>query len=128
MLERYLIGADAAPLIFQIAAEGDDVAREVICWAGRELGSLAVGIARQLSFESLPVEVIQIGSLFNGSPLLGETMMATLHEVAPHARAVRLNVPPVVGAVLLGMEQAGVDFIRLRKTLIESTRLMLRDA
>ena len=125
-LGRYVINPKAAPLVFQIAAEGDEVAKETICWAGRELGSLAVGVARQLSFESLPVEVVQIGSLFNGSPLLGETMMTTLREVAPHATAVRLSVPPVVGAALLGMEQAGVAFIALRKTLTESMHLMLK--
>jgi N-acetylglucosamine kinase-like BadF-type ATPase len=123
----YVVTADAAPLVFQIAADGDVVATETICWAGRELGSLAIGVTRQLSFEALPVEVVQIGSLFKGSPLLGETMMATLHEVAPHARAVRLTVPPVVGAALLGMEQAGIDFISLRNALIETTRFILED-
>jgi N-acetylglucosamine kinase-like BadF-type ATPase len=126
MLGRYIVGADAAPLVFQVAAEGDVVAREAICWAGRELGSLAVGIARQLSFESLPVEVVQIGSLFNGSPLLGETMMATIHEIVPHASAVRLSTPPVVGAVFLGMEQAGINFTTLREELLTSTHLLLQ--
>jgi N-acetylglucosamine kinase-like BadF-type ATPase len=128
MLERYDIGSDAAPLIFKAAAEGDQVAENIITWAGRELGSLAVGVARQLSFEPLPVEVVQIGSLFNGSPVLGETMMATLRKVVPQAKAVRLHAPPVVGAVFLGMEQAGVDFVSMRQSLIESTQSILREA
>lgn len=126
-LQRYAIGATAAPMVFKVAAAGDAVAQEAICWAGRELGSLAVGVIRQLSFEPLSFEVVQIGSLFNGSPLLGDTMMATIHKVAPHARAVRLNSPPVVGAVLLGMEQTGITFTTLRETLIHTTHLMLRD-
>ncbi len=42
--------------------------------------------------------------------LLTDVMRETIHTVAPGARLVRLTVPPVVGAVMLGMEQAGVDF------------------
>jgi N-acetylglucosamine kinase-like BadF-type ATPase len=121
-LGRYSINADAAPVVFQVASNGDEVATETIRWAGKELGSLAVGVIHQLTFESLPVEIVQIGSLFNGSPILGETMMAVIQEAAPLARAIRLNVPPVVGAVLLGLEQAGLDFTPFRETLIYSTQ------
>jgi len=118
---RYTLSSANAPLVFQVAAEGDAVAQEIIRWAGRELGSLATGVIRQLGFEALDVEIVQIGSLYNGSPLMSETMLATIREVAPRARAVRLTVPPVVGGVLLGMEQAGVDYPPLRQTLIETT-------
>jgi len=124
-LGRYALSATAAPLVFRVAAEGDVVAREIIRWAGHELASLAIGVIHQLGFETLDFEVVQIGSVFNGSPLLGETMMARIREVAPGARAVRLTVPPVVGGVLLGMEQAGVDYPRLRSTLIQSTARLL---
>lgn len=117
---HYHLTSANAPLVFQVAAGGDVVAQDIIRWAGRELGSLAIGVIRQLSFEQLDFEVVQIGSLYNGSPVLGETMMATIREVAPGARAVRLTVPPVVGGVLLGMEQAGVDYPPLRSTLIET--------
>lgn len=123
---HYTLTSSNAPLVFQVAAEGDAVAQEVILWAGRELGSLAIGVIRQLGFEALDFEVVQIGSLYKGSPAMGETMLATIHEVAPGARAVRLTAPPVVGGVLLGMEQAGVDFPPLRQTLIETTTTLLR--
>lgn len=121
---HYRLSSANAPLVFQVAAEGDAVAQEIIRWAGRELGSLAIGVIRQLGFEALDFEVVQIGSLYNGSPAMGETMLATIHAVAPGARAIRLTVPPVVGGVLLGMEQAGVDYPPLRQTLIETTREM----
>jgi N-acetylglucosamine kinase-like BadF-type ATPase len=123
-LERHRLTAAAAPVIFQLAAEGDEAAQELICWAGRELGSLAVGVIRQLHFESLDFEVVLIGSLFKGSPTLIETMAATVHEVAPQARLVRLKTPPVVGGVLLGMEQAGVKYSGIRQALIESTNAL----
>lgn len=122
---RYKVSSPAAPLVFRVAAEGDAVAQEIIRWAGRELGSLAIGVIRQLNFEALDFDVVQIGSLYNGSPVLGETMMATIHEVAPGARAVRLTAPPVVGGVLLGMEQAGVDYPPLRDILIEQATTII---
>jgi len=124
-LERYQLSAADAPIVFQAAAEGDKVAQGTICWAGRELGSLAIGVIRQLSFEQLDFEVVLIGSLFQGSPTLTETMSATIHTVAPKARLVRLAAPPVVGGVLLGMEQAGVEYGSIRQTLIETTTAML---
>jgi hypothetical protein len=49
-----------------------------------------------------------------------------VHQVAPGARLVRLNVPPVVGGVLLGMEAAGLDFRTRRARLIESTEKILK--
>ena len=122
---RYKISSPAAPLVFQVAAAGDAVAQEIIRWAGRELGSLAIGVIRQLHFEALDFDVVQIGSLYNGSPVLSQTMMATIHAVAPGARAVRLTAPPVVGGVLLGMEQVGVDYVPLRNKLIEATQKIL---
>ncbi len=103
-----------------MAAAGDSVALEIIRWAGRELASQAIGVIRQLGIEALTFDVVQIGSLYRGSPLLTDVMRETIHTVAPGARLVRLTVPPVVGAVLLGMEQAGVDFRPLRERLIAS--------
>jgi N-acetylglucosamine kinase-like BadF-type ATPase len=122
ILHRYALRPNAAPLVFQVAAEGDEVALEVIRWAGRELASLAVGVIRQLDLQQQPdLEIVQIGSLFDGSPLLGEVMLSTIQTVAPGARLVRLTVPPVIGGVLLGMEQAGIAHAKCRPTLIETT-------
>lgn len=120
--ERYRIDAQAAPLIFRIAAEGDAVARQLVEWAGSELGSLAIGVVRQIGLESSEFDVVLVGSLYDGDPMLAETMRRTVHAVAPGARFVRLTAPPVVGGVLLGMEQVGVDGRAVRERLIESTR------
>lgn len=125
-LGRYHLHAAAAPTVFQVAAEGDPVARDLILWAGRELGSMANGVIRQLGLETLSFDVVMAGSFFNGSPLLAEAMRETIHPVAPSARLVRLNAPPVVGGVLLGVERAGKDPLPLRRALIQSTQEMLR--
>ncbi len=118
--ERYHLTANAARTVFRVAAEGDEVAQDLIRWAGRELGSLAVGVIRQLRIEALEFEVVLIGSMFKGSPLLTQAMAETVHHVAPRARLVPLGAPHVVGGVLLGMEQAGLSPMELRQLLTNS--------
>ena len=84
-----------------------------------------IGVIRQLGFESLSFEVVLAGSFFHGSSLLAETMRETIHPLAPGARLVQLHVPPVVGAVVLGMEQGGVMLSPLRSELIQSAEVLL---
>jgi N-acetylglucosamine kinase-like BadF-type ATPase len=120
-LGYYRIEASAAPIVFQVAAEGDPVAMALIRWAGRGLGSLAVGVIRQLGFERQSFKIVLIGSFFDGSPTLIETMKQEVWDVAPAGQFVRLTVPPVVGGVLLAMEQAGLNSAAARKKLIQAT-------
>jgi hypothetical protein len=47
-----------------------------------------------------------MGSLWKGSPLLSEAMLERLHTCASGARLVRLNVPPVNGALVLAGQVA----------------------
>jgi N-acetylglucosamine kinase-like BadF-type ATPase len=101
----YCLDAAAAPLVFQAANSGDEVANELVRWAGHELGELAKAVIRQLQFESLQFEVVLIGSLFNSGELLIEPLRRTIQQTAPGAKLVRLAAPPVTGAVILGMEQ-----------------------
>jgi hypothetical protein len=89
---------------------------------------MANGVIRQLSFETLEFDVVMAGSFFAGSPLLAKAMGEAIHPVAPGARLVRLNAPPVVGGVLLGMEQAREAPLSVREALIASTQEMLRES
>jgi N-acetylglucosamine kinase-like BadF-type ATPase len=119
--EYYPIGAEAARLVFQTAYNGDEVARELITWAGNELGEMANGVIRQVSFEKLAFDVVLSGSMFEGGALLIDPMRATIQELAPQARLVRLTVPPVLGAVLIGMEQGKVkNSAAIRAALAET--------
>ena len=120
-LGRYHLTAEAAPTVFRLAAEGDAVAQDLIQWCGRELGSLARGVIHQLGMEVASFDVVLAGSLYDGGPMLTEAMQETIHEVAPGARLVRLEVPPVVGGVLLAMEQTGAVELGVREMLSEST-------
>ena len=118
--DRYEIGAEHAPLVFQLAGAGDPVARECIDWAGRELGSLACGVIRQIGIADRAFEVVLVGSLYNGGERLIGPMRETIQSLAPRARLVKLAAPPVVGAVILGMDVAGETGSALREALTES--------
>jgi N-acetylglucosamine kinase-like BadF-type ATPase len=121
---RYVLTPAAAPLIFQTAAAGDAVALDLIRWAGQELGELANAVIRQLDFQEVSFEVVQVGSMYAGSPLLSRVMEQTILSEAPRARLVHLTHPPVAGAVLLGMEAAGFAPTPWVRTLLtESARM-----
>jgi N-acetylglucosamine kinase-like BadF-type ATPase len=119
-LGRLTIPPSAAPLIFQVGGAGDRVAQDLIRWAGQELGSLAVGIIRQLDFQEEPVEIVLAGSFFRGGPTLIRPMKEVVLAEAPSARFVHLTAPPVVGGVLLGMERAGVRYSEVRQSLLNA--------
>lgn len=124
-LERIVLQANAAPLIFRAADDGDVVALEIVLWAGRELGSLATGVTRQLHFEALEFDAVMVGNLYRGSPLLVNAMRDTIHAAAPGARLVALTQPPVVGGVLLAMELANLNASERRARLMETTVALL---
>jgi N-acetylglucosamine kinase-like BadF-type ATPase len=118
---QYPISAEAAPIVFRVAEQGDAVARDLIRWAGCELGEMANAVIRQLGFETLAFDVVMTGSMFEGGAMLIEPMRETIHKLAPKARLVRPTVPPVLGAVLLGMEAGGQTITReIRQHLKDS--------
>jgi len=115
---RYFLEASAAPLVFQVAESGDKVAVDLLAWAGIELGEMVKAVARQLEFGNLVFDVVMVGSMFKGGNLLIEPMRQIILEAFPQARLLSLTVPPVVGAVLLGMELVGARTLAVRQTLI----------
>jgi N-acetylglucosamine kinase-like BadF-type ATPase len=121
---RYQLSAGNAPTVFKMAKAGDEVAQEIVQWAGQELANLALGIGRQLDFLEIDFEVVLAGSLYKGAGLHAALENALLAE-APGAKLVRLEAPPVVGGVLLGMELAKLDIAQNRSKLIESTNQLL---
>jgi N-acetylglucosamine kinase-like BadF-type ATPase len=122
---EYHIGAEAARLVFRVAEEGDQAARDLIFWAGTELGEMANAVIRQLEFENLVFDVVMTGSMFDGGKILIEPMRETIQKLAPKARLVRLRVPPVVGAVMLGMEAAAFKVTpEIRKTIQETIAVL----
>ncbi len=113
-LEQYSRGIEpprtAAPTVLRAAEAGDAVALRIVRWAGSALGGTAVLVARRLDMLDDEFDTVLAGGLFRGSSALLEA--AVLEAVKPHApgaHLVRLDPPPVVGAVLMALEQYGVE-------------------
>ncbi|MBS3752791.1 MAG: hypothetical protein KGY46_05310 [Anaerolineales bacterium] len=111
---QYKLQPDDAKLVFQAARDGDLVAHELVLWAGRELGDLALGVVRQLNLANEQVEIILAGSFWKGSPLLLSAFESVVYPIVPEASIERLKAPPVVGGVCLGMELAGMKVDRIK--------------
>jgi len=120
-MRRYELDSSLVLKVFRTAHEGDEQALNVMRWAGYELAQIAIGVINQLDLQNEVFEVVLIGSLHGGHPLLDETLENTILAVAPRAKLFRLNAPPVVGAVLLAMEQAGQNRYAVRDELIRTT-------
>ena len=117
-LERLHPGPWLAPTIFQVAEQGDEVAQGLIHWAGESLADLARGVIRQLDIQDRAFDIVLIGSMFKGGAMLLDPLKTSVWEEAPRARFVRLSAPPVLGAVLLGMQKAGLAPSNPRQRLI----------
>lgn len=115
------LSAADAPLVFEVARQGDPVANELIHWAGQELGEMACSVIRQLQFEAVDFDLVQIGGMWEGSPVLTEEMAKKVHAIAPDAHLIRTHEPPVIGAVLLGMQAGNLKpTLEIRSNLINS--------
>jgi hypothetical protein len=100
------------------AAQGGDAAACEVHWAGEELGWLAVSVVRQIEMENEEVEIIQSGSVFDAGEIIANPMREIVLEHCPKAKLLRLDGPPVVGAVILGMEQARFDGYTVRDKVV----------
>jgi N-acetylglucosamine kinase-like BadF-type ATPase len=116
----YTLSADNARLVFEVARQGDMVARHVIRWNAIELGETANAVIRQLQLQNEPLDVVLIGSVMKGGALFTRPLQTRIRKFAPQARFTWLQVPPVTGAVLLGMEQVGLHSCTVRHKLLQS--------
>jgi hypothetical protein len=72
-------------------------------------------------------DVVMTGSMFEGGPRLIEPMRESIQALAPKARLVRLRVPPVMGAVILGMEAGGLSVTSQIRNAMNETVSNLRN-
>ena len=112
--------------IVEAANEGDQAACDLIRWSGEELGWLAVSVARQIGMEDDEVEIIQSGSVFEAGEILTGPMRELILQHCPRAKLIRLDGPPVVGPVVLGMEQAGFDGYAVRNRVVQTAKELVK--
>jgi hypothetical protein len=72
------------------------------------------------------VEIVQSGSVFLAGDILTNPMQDLILEHCPKAKLIPLDGPPVVGAVILGMEQTGFDGYAVRENIIRTAKELVR--
>ena len=99
---------ELTPVLFAVAAAGDDVASGLVRRQAEEVVALAVAAMRRLYVlgERIPV-VLGGGVLTAGHPQLMDEITRLLAEAAPLAEPRVVRTPPVVGAALLGLDRVG---------------------
>jgi N-acetylglucosamine kinase-like BadF-type ATPase len=99
---RWQIGK-LAPLVYQFAEAGDAVARAILVQLGDEIVVAASAMLRRLDMADLEVDVVLSGGLMQG-PVLISHVVEQLGQRHPRAAVRQVDVPPVVGAALLGYD------------------------
>jgi N-acetylglucosamine kinase-like BadF-type ATPase len=99
-----LIGV--APLLLQAADQGDPVARSVVNRLADEISVMAITAMRRLDLTGQATPVVLGGGVITArNPMLMASITRQLAEAAPRAQVRVIDVPPVVGAALLGLDQ-----------------------
>jgi N-acetylglucosamine kinase-like BadF-type ATPase len=104
--------ASLAELVTEAAHEGDEVARDILSGAGRELGGLVLSVVRKLGLQSQSFRVACVGSVFKS----GELVLTSLREaVLGEARYAEIGPPlhpPTIGAVKLAQKRCEIADVR----------------
>ncbi|MFD9796695.1 N-acetylglucosamine kinase [Streptomyces sp. NPDC059070] len=109
---------ELAPVLFEVAAGGDPVARALVDRQAEEIVALAVVALTRLELLDEPVPVLLGGSVLAARhPQLDDGVRELLAARAPRAVPLVVAASPVLGAGLLGLDAVGADaevFARLR--------------
>ncbi|MCS7259506.1 MAG: hypothetical protein NZ765_01815 [Anaerolineae bacterium] len=100
--------AGLCPLVVRAAQQGDHAAQHILASAGRALGELAVAVIRRLYMALESFAVVPCGGVFKAGDLILSPFRDTVIATAPQAQVVLPRFEPVVGAVLLALDDIGV--------------------
>ena len=101
---------ELAKVLLDAAAAGDLAAREAANTLADEVITFARAAITRLDVADTDVEVVLGGGVFDtDDTAFGERITAGIRAVAPHARVLRLDAPPILGAGLLGLDALGAD-------------------
>lgn len=93
-----------------ILTTGDPVAIDVLCTFGRDIARYVTAGLRRFDMQNDPVEVVLSGSVFKcRAPQLQDTVRREILSKAPYAKIIESIYEPIVGAVLLALDDIGVS-------------------
>ena len=99
-----------APVLLAAASDGDQVARDLVRRQASEICTMALVAMRRLGLTGLKTPVVLGGGLLTArDPLLTASVVDGIAAEAPKAEVTIVDVPPIAGAVLLGLDEVGLD-------------------
>ncbi|TMB54614.1 MAG: ATPase [Chloroflexi bacterium] len=97
---------ELAPVVFAAAREGDGVARSILDTMADELATMAIAMIRRVRMLRREFDVVLAGGVFaNQDPPFYARLAEAIQRTAPGARMRPLQVRPLLGAGLLGLER-----------------------
>ncbi len=100
--------AAMAPLVIDAARAGDPAAVHLLEQGGKDLAECVLAVARRLNMLSAGCEIVQTGGLINAGEIYLQPVWSAILERIPNARISLPELPPVLGACLLAMQNIGV--------------------
>jgi N-acetylglucosamine kinase-like BadF-type ATPase len=96
------------PVLFEVSGRGDEVARELVHRLADEVCVMSLSAIRRLGLTDAAVPVVLGGSVLTArDPVLIGRISAGLKAGAPGAIMRIVDIPPVAGAALLGLDHIG---------------------
>lgn len=96
-----------APLVFQAAVGGDRQASQLIEQAAQELATMVRAVAHHLGWATTACEVTLTGGLWHAGEAIIGPFRGALAAQLPAAQITMPELPPVLGACVLAMQEAG---------------------
>jgi N-acetylglucosamine kinase-like BadF-type ATPase len=101
---------ELTPLLFEVAAAGDDVASALVTRQAEEILAQHRAAATRLNLLAAPHAVVLGGGVLQARvPSLHDRVVAGLHAQSPPADVTVLATPPVTGAALLALDTLDAD-------------------
>jgi N-acetylglucosamine kinase-like BadF-type ATPase len=115
--------AQLAPVVFDHADAGDEIAGRLVDRQGEEIAIMATSCLDRLDLLQTAVPVVLGGGILAARhERLWASAIATLATRAPNAVPIHVAAPPIVGAAMLALESGGAD-----PAAVEAARLALLD-
>jgi N-acetylglucosamine kinase-like BadF-type ATPase len=105
-----------APVVMAAAGSGDRVAEGLLRRQAEEVCALALTAMRRLGLTGLATPVVLGGGIMTArDPLLISAITSGIAAGAPHATVRIVDIPPVAGAALRGLDHLGAEPAAMRR-------------
>ncbi len=96
--------AGFARLVAETARTGDKVAADILSEAGTELGSAVSAVIEKLSLKRKKFPIGLVGSIFRAGSLITDSLIQTVHQIAPKAHLAEPLLQPASAAAKMALE------------------------